>query len=112
MFTYVLCGEGESFPESFGDIFARVEFGNTWAKHRNASRLFSLDDFVFENQFRAQRGWILFLSRPASCYERLEGHIFCALQMLLMNSLQNSVAFAKSNSPCVSSNKVAVLSPN
>ena len=56
MFTCVLCGEVESFPESFGDIFARVEFGNTWAKHRNASRLFSLDDFVLGNQFRAQRG--------------------------------------------------------
>ncbi|CAH3179035.1 unnamed protein product, partial [Porites evermanni] len=70
MFTYVLCGEGESFPESFGDIFARVEFGNTWAKHRNASRLFSLDDFVFENQFRAQRGWILFLSHTDDCYPK------------------------------------------
>jgi len=58
MFTCVLCGEGESFPESFGDIFARLEFGTTWAKHRNASRQFSLDDFVLENQFRAQRGWI------------------------------------------------------
>ena len=28
MFTCVLCGEGESFPESFDDIFARVEFEN------------------------------------------------------------------------------------
>ena len=31
----------------------------------------------------------------ASWYERPKGHIYCAFQMLLMISLQNSVAFAK-----------------
>ena len=55
MFTYVFCGEGESFPESFGDIFARVEFGNTSAKHRNASRLFSLDDFCLRKPIQGSK---------------------------------------------------------
>ena len=59
-----------------------------------------------------KEGGSLRLSRRASCHERLKGHILCALQMLLMISLQNSVAFTKSNFPCVSSNKVVVLSPN